>query len=281
MGVLLTSQNGLAPCENGDPYEPGENQGLIQVAYSGVSPADVKYGQQLGLNDRVTGYEFSGTVAKAGPGFPYAVGDEVFGLRRLDLGSRFGEHQDWLIAEGNSLLAKRPSTLPKDAAAGMLVALRTAVDALIDILGFHVLEITGSDSALGCAAIQIAKAAGVNLIIAITDPSYYQILLDLGAHRSLDEDYYKLLPEIRQIIDDHPEVEKMDYLDCKGTEFTTTKCVELRRDDHEYDEMVVSNLPISGRKASWIWCAYPWLGYESASTHRSYTLIRACGANPG
>lgn len=143
MGVLLTSQNGLAPCENGDPYEPGENQGLIQVAYSGVSPADVKYGQQLGLNDRVTGYEFSGTVAKAGPGFPYAVGDEVFGLRRLDLGSRFGEHQDWLIAEGNSLLAKRPSTLPKDAAAGMLVALRTAVDALIDILGFHVLEITG------------------------------------------------------------------------------------------------------------------------------------------
>jgi NADPH:quinone reductase-like Zn-dependent oxidoreductase len=264
--IYIGSQNELFATEYPDPYEPSDNQGLVEVHYSGINPADVKHGLHFRMNDHVCGYEFSGKVIKAGKGFPYAVGDEIFGSKKMSLGSEFGAHQDWMLAEGNTLMAKRPSTLPKEAAAVMSIAVRTAADALFNILGIPFPEINasgtptksgiliwGGGSAVGWAAIQLAKAAGVSPIITTASASHHQTLKDLGATHCFDYRDNDVTAKIQTVIDacGQPLKHIFDPVCAQGQSSSTSRCDALKTAP---DAIFTGTLPVHSDKNKWVWC---------------------------
>jgi len=226
-----------------EQYEPQGNQGLVQIVYSGINPADVKHGKHMGLNDYVCGYEFSGKVAKAGSGFPYAVGDEIYGSKRIGMPSAFAAHQDWALAEDNSLMAKRPSTLPMEAAASMPIVVRTAADALFNIfripfkpIGFEGkpmkggILIWGGASSVGNAAIQLAKAAGVRPIITTASAKNHQSLTELGATHCVDYRSEDAVVQVQKIVDDseEPIMYVFDAVSTPGPGSSLSNCDALR-----------------------------------------------------
>ncbi|KAJ5055111.1 hypothetical protein J3E72DRAFT_390620 [Bipolaris maydis] len=264
--IYIGPQNELYATEYNNLYEPADNQGLVQVHYSGINPADLKHGIDFRMNDHISGYEFSGTIVKAGPGFPYAVGDEIFGSKRMGLGSEFGAHQDWLLAQGNSLIAKRPPTLPKEAAAVMSIVVRTAADALFNILGIPFAEIKapgmqtksgiliwGGGSAVGWAAIQLAKAAGISPIITTASSFHHQTLKDLGATHCFDYRDDDVVTKIQTAIDQSGQPLKFifDSVCTKGQASSVSRCDALNTAP---DAIFTGTLPVRSDKNKWIFC---------------------------
>ncbi|KAF5232143.1 hypothetical protein FANTH_13140 [Fusarium anthophilum] len=264
--IYIGPQNELFTTEYDALYEPGYNQGLVEVHYSGVNPADEKHGHVLGLNDHVCGYEFSGKVVQAGNGFPYAVGDEIFGSKQMSLGSEFGAHQDYLLAEGNTLISKRPSTLPKEAAAVMSLVVRTAADALFNVLGIPPLNnsslgmspnsgilIWGGGSAVGWSAVQLAKAAGLSPIITTASASHHQALKDLGATHCFDYRDDDVIARIQAAIDaaGQPLKHILDAVCTQGQRSSTSLCDALKTAP---DATYAGTVPVKSDKNKWVWC---------------------------
>ncbi|EUC43351.1 hypothetical protein COCMIDRAFT_101114 [Bipolaris oryzae ATCC 44560] len=292
--IYIGPQNELFATECDDLYEPADNQGLVQVHFSGINPADLKHGTDFRMNDHVCGYEFSGKVVKAGTGFPYAVGDEIFGSKKIGLGSKFGAHQDWLLAEGNSMIAKRPSTLPKEAGAVMSLVVRTAADALFNILGIPFAEIKasgtptksgiliwGGGSAVGWATIQIAKAAGVSPIITTASSSHHKTLKDLGATHCFDYRDDDVVAKIQSAVDQFGQPLKFifDSVCTKGQASSASRCDAINTPP---DAIFTGTLPVSSDKNKWIWClaARAWdtnlpppIGYIAADQEWESRLI--------
>ncbi|EUC29977.1 hypothetical protein COCCADRAFT_7880 [Bipolaris zeicola 26-R-13] len=264
--IYIGPEDELFSTEYDDLYEPADNQGLIQVHYSGINPADLKHGIDFKMNDHVCGYEFSGKVVKAGTGFPYVVGDEIFGSKKIELGSKFGAHQDWLLAEGNSLIAKRPFTLPKQAAAVTSIVVRTAADVLFNVLGIPFAEIKasgmptkrgiliwGGGSAVGWAAIQLAKAAGVSPIIITASSSRHQALKGLGATHCFDYRDDDVFAKIQSAIDQSGQPLKFifDSVCTKGLASSTSRCDTLNTAP---DAIFTGTLPVRSDTNKWVWC---------------------------
>ncbi|KAF9766225.1 hypothetical protein IL306_001389 [Fusarium sp. DS 682] len=263
--IYLGPQNELFATEYHDLYGPGYNQGLVEVHYSGVNPADVKHGF-LGMNDHVCGYEFSGKVVKAGKGFPYTIGDEIFGSKQMSLGSEFGAHQDYLLAEGNTLMSKRPSTLPKEAAAVMSIAVRTAADALFNVLGIPLptkcaldmspksgILIWGGGSAVGWSAVQLARAAGLSPIITTASASHHQTLKDLGATQCFDYRDNDVVEKIQAAIDasGQPLKHILDAVCTRGQGSSISRCDALKTAP---DATYTGTVPVQSNRNKWIWC---------------------------
>ncbi|KAF9769206.1 hypothetical protein IL306_013395 [Fusarium sp. DS 682] len=265
--IYIGPQNELLATEYSVPYEPSDNQGLVEVQYSGINPADVKHGLHWGMNDHVCGYEFSGKVVKAGKGFPYAVGDDIFGSKKMSLGSEFGAHQDWVLAEGNTLMAKRPSTLPAEAAAVISIAVRTAADALFNLMDIPFPKISnatgppiksgiliwGGGSAVGWAAIQLAKAAGVSPIITTASASHHQTLKDLGATHCFDYRDDDVVAKIQAVIDasGQPLKHIFDPVCTQGETSSTSRCDALKTAP---DAIYICTIPVRSDKNGWNWC---------------------------
>lgn len=292
--IYIGPRNELFGTEYDDLYKPDDNQGLVQVHYSGINPADLKHGLAFRMNNHVCGYEFSGKVISAGKGFRYAVGEEVFGSKKMGSGSQFGAHQDWLLAEGNSLIAKRPSTLPKDAAAVISIVVRTAADALFNVLGIPFPKINapgmptksgiliwGGGSSVGWAAIQLAKAAGISPIITTASTSHHQILKDLGATHCFDYGDNDVVAKIQTTIDilDQPFKFIFDAVCTEGDTSSTSSCEALKAAP---DAIFTGTLPVKSGKHKWIWClaARAWdlnlplpIGYVPANEQWESRLI--------
>ncbi|KAF5614111.1 toxD [Fusarium tjaetaba] len=264
--IYIGPQNELFATEYDAVYEPGNNQGLVEVHYSGVNPAAEKHGIILGLNDHVCGYEFSGKVVQAGNGFPYAVGDEIFGSKQMSLGSEFGAHQDHLLAEGNTLMSKRPSTLPKEAAAVMSLVVRTAADALFNVLGIPPpsnsyseispesgIVIWGGGSAVGWSAVQLAGAAGLSPIITTASASHHQALKDLGATQCFDYRDDGVVDKIQAAIDAAGQPLKyiLDAVCTQGRGSSTSKCDVLKTAP---DATYTGTVPVQSSRNKWVWC---------------------------
>jgi NADPH:quinone reductase-like Zn-dependent oxidoreductase len=190
--IWVDSFNQLSIREIKENYVPLEAETLIKVSFSGINPADLKHGIYMGVNDNVAGYDFSGTVVKAGPGSRFTAGDKVAGLTPAmnPRPHKNGAHQQYLIAPDSTVFPV-PEHVSMELAATLAVATRTAIDALFCVLGLPepgsksdnpgALLIWGGASGVGTAAIQLASAAGISPILVTASPQNHEALKKLGA----------------------------------------------------------------------------------------------------
>ncbi|KAK2601131.1 hypothetical protein N8I77_010601 [Diaporthe amygdali] len=186
---------------------PADDEYLIEVLYSGVNPADVKHGTELGMRDVVMGYDFCGRVLQV-PTSPsegqgkakFAVDELVAGMTPTGLGrpQKYGSHQNQLAAP-EDMMYKVPTSVPPQEAASLTVVACTAADALYgffkvptpDASGPQTgsagsLLVWGGSTGVGICLIQLARASGVSPIIATASPGRHELLKELGATYCFD-----------------------------------------------------------------------------------------------
>ena len=169
-----------------DP-EPGPGQLLVEVHAAGVNNADLIqrlgfYPPPPGWPEDVPGLELAGRVVAKGPGCrgPFAAGDRVMGL----VGG--GAQAELAVMDEAEALAVPPGTSWEEAG-GFPEAFSTAYDALVTqgglALGDRVL-VTGAAGGVGTAGVQLAAAAGAEVVASVRRPELRQALVALGATRA-------------------------------------------------------------------------------------------------
>ncbi|KAK0726191.1 hypothetical protein B0T21DRAFT_336389 [Apiosordaria backusii] len=201
LALFLSSEGEITPIPAPFPSASSlppfpETHVPVRVTYSAVNPADKKH-FTLGFHSSISGYDFTG--------FNLVTNMPVFGLtwpgpnRPLYAGA----HQPYLLARSD-LIWTRPENLQEEAAAGLPVALLTAADAFVNILGFgfpnagieelpnglqskgKATLIWGGASAVGWAAIQVAREIGVEFIFAVASTKNHELLKGVGATHVFD-----------------------------------------------------------------------------------------------
>lgn len=206
--IWINGSNQLSVKEITEQYTPLEAQTLVKVEYSGVNPADLKHGEYMGIVDCVAGYDFSGTVIKAGPGSQFSPGTKIAGLTPAmnPRPYQHGSHQGYMIAPDSMVFAV-PSHIPMDLAATLGVAMRTAIDGLFCQLGVADPDsgsasggilIWGGASGVGTIAIQLAAAAGMSPILVTASPHNHEALRKLGATKCFNYRDADVLDQIRE-----------------------------------------------------------------------------------
>ncbi|MDE3085759.1 MAG: zinc-binding dehydrogenase [Acidobacteriota bacterium] len=169
-----------------DPV-PGPGQLLVEVHAAGVNNADLiqrlgLYPPPAGWPEDVPGLELAGRVVARGPGCggPLAAGDRVMGL----VGG--GAQAELAVMDEAEALAV-PTGTPWEEAGGFPEAFSTAYDALVTqgglVLGDRVL-VTGAAGGVGTAGVQLAAAAGAEVVASVRRPELCQALVALGAARA-------------------------------------------------------------------------------------------------
>ncbi|KAJ5959260.1 uncharacterized protein N7479_006410 [Penicillium vulpinum] len=175
-------------------YEPLPTEVLVKVEFSGINPADLGHARFLGLNNTVAGYDFSGTVIKAGTSKSnqFQPGDRVLGFAApaSDKPKQYGVHQEYHCAR--HFIYHVPPSMPMEDAGSLMVVTHTAADALFNQLQLSFeneiqpLLVWGGSSAVGCAIIQLAKKAGCYPILTTASPKNHAKLLEIGATECFD-----------------------------------------------------------------------------------------------
>jgi NADPH:quinone reductase-like Zn-dependent oxidoreductase len=175
--------------EHPDP-EPGAGEVLVSVAAAGINAADLM--QRMGLYPAppgwpadIPGMEFAGEVVGLGPGTgSTSIGDRVMALAG-------GGAQAELIAVPESALLPVPEGIPWDQAGGFPEAFSTAYDALFTqaslVAGERVL-ISGAAGGVGTAAVQLAHAAGAQVVASVRSVDRHQLVAGLGADVVVEPD---------------------------------------------------------------------------------------------
>jgi len=169
----------------------GDGDLLIKVQAASVNPADTQFRRgdyQAFAPLRlpfIPGWDLSGTVVSAGPGASgFEPGDRVFAM--ADMG-RDGAYAQYIAVQAGHV-ARAPSRLPLEHAAGVPLAALTAWQALFDIAqlraGQSVLVHAGAGG-VGQFAIQLARRAGARVIATASAPNH-ELLRRLGAEVLID-----------------------------------------------------------------------------------------------
>ncbi|KAF5020684.1 hypothetical protein F66182_7282 [Fusarium sp. NRRL 66182] len=198
--IFLSASGDLVAQQAEANYAVEGSQCLIRTAYSAINPCDFIF-FYMGFSDFITGFEFSGTVEKAGPDSSFQAGDAVCGISPVvrPMPSSHGAHQDLFIAK-SELIYKVPAGVSMKDAAAICMAGHTATDALFNVngLGLAAAGVTGIDasgkgiliwggaSSVGNMAIQLAKAAGFKYIFATASAKNHDTLRELGATHTFD-----------------------------------------------------------------------------------------------
>ena len=188
MKALIVGPNGsLEITEKKDPVV-GTGEVLIRIRAAGINNADL--GQKKGVYPApadspkdILGLEFAGEVIATGPfASRFSLGDRVMGV----VG---GGAQAELIAVHERLLMLVPPSLSWEQAGGFPEAFVTAHDALFTQGGLRPGErvlINGAAGGVGVAGVQIAAAAGAEVIASVRNPSSRLAVLKLGAAQAVD-----------------------------------------------------------------------------------------------
>lgn len=166
----------------------GEGDILIKVHAAGVNPADVQFRRgdyqafvPLPL-PFIPGWDVAGSVVVDAAGF--AAGDGVFAMADMGRNGAYAEY----IAVRAAHVARAPSRVPLEHAAGVPLAALTAWSALFDIAqlqaGQSVLIHAGAGG-VGQFAIQLARRAGAR-VIATASAANHELLRRLGADVLVD-----------------------------------------------------------------------------------------------
>ncbi|MFW0789053.1 NADP-dependent oxidoreductase [Gordonia sp. CPCC 205333] len=165
---------------------PAKGQVVVATRASALNPIDVKtisgvMGADPARLPIAIGFEAAGVVSSVGDdavnsaGRPIVIGDEVV-VYRAD-----GGLSTDILANGTDVHEK-PTDLPFDVAAGLLLVGVTAADAIAtaEISGTDTVLIHGGAGAVGTIAIQLSIAKGAN-VIATAAASNHEYLRGLGA----------------------------------------------------------------------------------------------------
>jgi NADPH:quinone reductase-like Zn-dependent oxidoreductase len=181
-----------------DP-SPGPGQVRIRVAAAGVNFADIM--ARMGLYPDapplpcVVGYEVAGHVDAVGPGVRgVAAGDRVLAL------CRFGGYSDVVVVP-EVQVARLPSTLGFEAAAGIPVTYLTAWIMLIHLGNLHAGErvlIHAAAGGVGQAALQLARWRGAE-VFGTASASKHARLRELGVHHCIDYHTQDFEAEVRRV----------------------------------------------------------------------------------
>jgi NADPH:quinone reductase-like Zn-dependent oxidoreductase len=165
--------------------EPGPGEVLVEVRAAGANPIDYKlYSGEMGSDPHnlpmPIGLEAAGVIVAAEPGAegytgPLTVGDEVV-VTNIQ-----GGYSDRLIAAAAEV-GHKPSALPVEQAAGLLLAAGTAWHLLTKtgVGTNHTVLIHGASGGVGLMAVQLAAARGAK-VIATASPGRHDQLREYGA----------------------------------------------------------------------------------------------------
>jgi NADPH:quinone reductase-like Zn-dependent oxidoreductase len=193
----------LVSCEYGGPEvlqlariarpAPGPGQVLVRVRAASVNPADWHFMRGVPRVMRLVsglrkpseirlGSDFAGVVAEVGSGVTrFAVGDEVFGLRR-------GALAEYVVVSADGTVVHKPATITFEAAAAAPLAAVTALQGLRDQgqvqRGQRVL-INGASGGVGTYAVQLAKHLGAH-VTGVCSTRNVAMVQSLGADRVID-----------------------------------------------------------------------------------------------
>ncbi|KAL1406965.1 hypothetical protein Q8F55_006378 [Vanrija albida] len=169
---------------------PGPGEVLVAVEAAALNPVDVylRSGAMAQITPlafpQLAGNELSGRVVALGAGVErFAVGDSVF--------ARVGKMRTGALAQYVSVpaafVAPAPTSVPLASAAGLPLAGLTALQ-MLDVLAVKKgdsLLIAGGATAVGCFAIQLAKARGAR-VTTTASPAGKALVERLGADAVID-----------------------------------------------------------------------------------------------
>jgi len=172
-----------------DRPEPADDEVLVEVHGAGVNPVDTYFREgsyEPFALPMIPGVDVAGEVAAVGEGVEgFSKGDPVFG-------TAIGKDHYGGYAEYAAVPTDRLVTLDEGvdlvAAGGAGVAAVTAWRALVDHAGLQVGDrclIHGGSGGVGHAAVQLAAAAGAQ-VITTASQQYHDQLAELGADVVLD-----------------------------------------------------------------------------------------------
>jgi NADPH2:quinone reductase len=175
--------------EKPDPV-PADTEVLIEVHAAGLNSADLLqrrglYPAPAGVVPDVPGLEIAGVVVSVGTRVAgVSTGDRVMAVVP-------GGGQAALAVADAACVLSVPDELAWDEAGGFPEAFSTAHDALFTqcavAMGERVL-VTGAAGGVGTAAVQLAVAAGADVVASVRAPELRASLLELGAAESVDPD---------------------------------------------------------------------------------------------
>ena len=188
MKAGVASETGLAIAQIAKP-QPGPEQVLVRVAAAGMNRADLNAAKGAGVASkdafgRAIGMEWAGEIV--------GVGKSVTSFKAGDLVmcSGTGGYAEYAVADAGRTLPLHNSGLSLDQAAVLPLALMTAHDAVVTngkLSTGDVVLVHGAASAVGLAALQIAKALGASQIIGTSSSKTRgPRLVEFGADRVID-----------------------------------------------------------------------------------------------
>jgi NADPH:quinone reductase-like Zn-dependent oxidoreductase len=162
---------------------------------------------------RILGMDFAGEVEAVGKDVTnFTPGDRVFGMLRL---RELGAHAEYVCVAEDGYIATMPEGLAFAEAVvceGAFYA-RTCL-AKLNLKPGDKLLVYGASGAIGTAAVQLAKAAGVR-VTAVVDTRHLALAKSLGAERVVDytrEDFTRINERFDGLLD---AVGKTTYLRCR------------------------------------------------------------------
>jgi NADPH:quinone reductase-like Zn-dependent oxidoreductase len=174
--------------------EPGTGDVLVRVHAASFTPTELTWGStwvdRLGHDRRpiIPGHEVSGTVEGLGFGTTgFALGEAVYGLTDW---YRDGTLAEYVAAEARNL-ALKPASLDHVQAAALPMPGLTAWQGLFVLGGLsrgQRVLIHGASGGVGSMAVQLARAAGADVIATGRGTAARDLVTDLGAERFMDLD---------------------------------------------------------------------------------------------
>jgi NADPH:quinone reductase len=187
MHAVVIDGGRLSWDERPDP-RPGDHELLVGVRAAGVNGADLAqlaghYPAPPGWPPDIPGLEMAGEVVEAGPRVTqFARGDRVMAL----VG---GGGQASLATVDETQALPVPAGLGWPEAGGFFEVFATAFDALFAQAGLELGEralVTGAAGGVGSAAVQLAAAAGAEVVAAVRDRAVHEAVAALGAARVIE-----------------------------------------------------------------------------------------------
>lgn len=191
---------------------PGPGEVVVATSHAGVNRADlfIRSGTwpQAGGWPYVPGLECCGTVAAAGEGSELRTGERVItmmqGLGGIH-GRRAGGYQERVLLPA-STLARLPASLSLADAAALGLPAVTALLALerLEVAPGARLLVHAGSSAVGLAAIQIARHRGATVVATGTSPGKFDAIRDAGAAEVIstrEEGWSRGVAQVDRVLD--------------------------------------------------------------------------------